>query len=176
MDKFFCTAALAILIISADNMSMHTDYDNRVGFLVHDVGRLIRYRFDARARSLGVTRPQWRVLLVLARDPGLNQAELADRIDVERITACRMVDRLVEANLVERRADPSDRRVWRLHLQPAAYEIVDEVTAIGKEIEEETMAPLAPEDRVHLIASLQRIRDGLRDDGRGKDDRRRNVA
>lgn len=157
-------------------MSMLTDHDNRVGFLVHDIGRLVRYTFDARARSLGVTRPQWRVLLVLARHPGLNQAELAEQLDVERITACRMVDRLVEAGLVERRADPRDRRVWRLHLQPAAVEIADHLTEIGKEIEEETLAPLSAEDRAHLIASLRLVRDGLRDSGRGKDDRRRSVA
>ena len=80
--------------------------------------RLVRRAFDARARAIGVTRPQWQVLSALRRHPGVNQGALADLLDVEPITVCRMVDRLQEAGLVERRPDPADRRSWRLHLLP----------------------------------------------------------
>ncbi|MBA3896767.1 MAG: MarR family transcriptional regulator, partial [Sphingomonadaceae bacterium] len=86
---------------------------SNIGFLLHDVARRYRARFDADARELGVTRQQWRTLLHLSFREGQTQAELADRLEVERITLCRMVDRLSEAGLVERRADPQDRRVWR---------------------------------------------------------------
>jgi len=68
-----------------------------VGFLVHDVARLMRYRFDFRARSLAVTRPQWRALFTIAVNEGMTQAALAERLDVERITLCRMIDRLADA-------------------------------------------------------------------------------
>ena len=133
-----------------------------IGFLMHDIARLIRYRFDARARDLGVTRPQWRVLLHLARSPGSTQTEIADFLDVEQITLCRMIDRLGEAGFVERRADPSDRRVRRLHLLTPAHDIVDRLAEIGAELEEEVLSPLAPEERAALARSLERVRDGLR--------------
>lgn len=155
-------------IVSADNISMLMD--GNIGFVVHDLARMIRYRFDARARNLGVTRPQWRALLHMARSPGLTQAELADLLEVERITLCRMIDRLAEAGLVERRADPSDRRVWRLHLLPAAHDIVDRLAAIGTELEDEVMAPLSTVERTALVDSLARVRDALRP--RAGDERR----
>ena len=71
--------------------------------------RLIRRAFDARARAIGVTRAQWQVLSALGRHPGINQGALADILDVDPITVCRMIDRLQDAALVERRADPADR-------------------------------------------------------------------
>nr|WP_089220185.1 MarR family transcriptional regulator [Sphingomonas laterariae] len=145
---------------------MATISTESVGFLLHDTARAFRYRFDARARDLGVTRQQWRALFHIARDEGLNQAELADRLEVERITLCRMVDRLAEAGLVERRSDPRDRRVWRLHLLPPAHAIVDRLTQIGLDMEQEAMAALGDEERDQLIDSLKRLREALREDGR----------
>ena len=87
-----------------------------IGVLVTDTARLLRRRFDARARRIGVSRAQWQVLIALARAQGINQAALAERLEVETITVGRMVDRLADAGLVERRADPADRRAWRLFL------------------------------------------------------------
>ena len=144
---------------------MHIDSDAWVALLMHDVSRMLRYRFDARARRVGVTRQQWRALFKLARSPGITQAELADLLEVERITLCRMIDRLAEASLVERRADPSDRRVWRLHLLPSAYAIVEELAELSAELEEEMLAPLTPEARSSLTASLLGIRNRLRGEG-----------
>jgi DNA-binding MarR family transcriptional regulator len=158
--------AIELVTVSADNVSMDTDRPDRIGFVMHDVARLIRQRFDARSRGLGVTRPQWRALLNLAREPGMTQAELAERVEVERITASRMVDRLMAAGFVERREDPADRRVWRLHLLPPARAIVDKLATIGAEIEAEALSHVTAEEARQLAASLARIRDGLREDSR----------
>ena len=87
-----------------------------LGFLISDVSRLMRRRFDERARQLGATRAQWRTLTMLSRNEGLNQGALADLLEVEPITLCRMIDRLEESGLVERRRDPADRRAWQLFL------------------------------------------------------------
>lgn len=162
---------LAIIIMSHDNVSMHTttietSTIESVGFLLHDTARVFRFRFDARARALGVTRQQWRALFHISREEGLNQAELADRLEVERITLCRMIDRLGDAGLVERRSDPNDRRVWRLHLLPPAHAIVERLSEIGAEMEQETIAALGEADRNHLIDSLKRLSEALREDGR----------
>lgn len=140
---------------------MLMDTQVSVGFLLHDLARRFRYRFDERAKDLGVTRTQWRTLLQLGRREGLTQSELADLLDVERITLCRMVDRLAEAGLVERRADPQDRRVWRLHLMPRAHAIVGQLTGIGADIEEEVLSTLEPGERIMLRETLTRLRQGF---------------
>lgn len=137
-----------------------------IGLLLHDTARAFRYRFDAMARELGVTRQQWRALYHISRHEGLNQAELADLLEVERITLCRMVDRLADAGLVERRADPKDRRVWRLHLLPPAHAIVDRLAEIGMELEREALSALSETERMQLVESLKRLREAVREDGR----------
>ena len=140
-----------------------------IAFLVHDVARLMRARFDGHARALGATRQQWRVLINLASlGEGPTQAELAERIDVEPITLCRMIDRLSEAGLVERRADPRDRRVRRLHLLPPAHQLVEKLSALAVELEDQALAVLPPAARIALRDNLIRLRDGLR---HGEDER-----
>ena len=130
---------------------------------MHDIARRSRYRFDARARSRGITRAQWRVLIMLSRVDGPTQSDLAEMLDVERITLCRMVDRLAEANMVERRADPSDRRVWRIHLTERAMPVVDELSTIANEMEEDMLEPLSPEQRALLTSLLSTVRDHMRE-------------
>lgn len=141
---------------------MHTDMSRRISFLMHDIARRSRYWFDTRARSRGITRAQWRVLISLARADGPTQSELAEVLDVERITLCRMVDRLAEAGLVERRADPSDRRVWRLYLTERATPLVDELSEIANEMEENMLQPLTAEQREVLTCLLSTVRDHIR--------------
>src|SRR5256885_16841150 len=83
-------------------------------FEIGEPAHALRKAFDRMAVGLGVTRAQWKVLFKLTRTPGLRQVELADMLDLEPITLCRIVDRLEEARLVERVRDPEDRRAWRL--------------------------------------------------------------
>ena len=135
-----------------------------IGVLVSDVTRLLRRRFDAQARSIGVSRAQWRVLIALARAEGINQAGLAERLDVETITVGRMVDRLEEAGLVERRADPADRRAWRLFLTPRAHPILAELQAVAVGVRAEMLAGLSADEEAALQGLLQRLRGNL--DGR----------
>lgn len=145
---------------------MHTNLTESIGLLLHDTARAFRYRFDARTRDVGVTRQQWRALYHISYNEGLTQAELADLLEVERITLCRMVDRLADAGLVERRSDPRDRRVWRLHLLPPASAILDRLTKIGAEMEQEALATLTETEIDQLMTSLKRLRQAIREDGR----------
>lgn len=141
---------------------MLTKLEDNVGFLLHDVARLYRARFDELARPLGVTRPQWRALLILSISPGMSQAALADRLEVERITLCRMVDRLEERELVERRADPNDRRVWRLHVTGKAQALVDKLSAIGRELETRVSECIGEEDTQILRDTLHQVQELLK--------------
>lgn len=109
------------------------DHSN-LGFLVNDVGRLYRRRFDEATRSFGVTGPQMRAILAIMMNPGINQGALAERLDVEPITTCRMVDRLEQAGLVERRRDPADRRAWQLHLTAASEAMRGKMKPLGEKV------------------------------------------
>lgn len=132
-----------------------------LGFLLSDSARLMRRRFDQYARAIGVTRPQWQVLFALSRLEGTNQGSLADHLEVEAITLCRMLDRLQEAGLVERRADPSDRRAWRLFLTAKARPLLDSMRAVGDRVLDEALAGLDSSGRDALADSLGRIRLNL---------------
>ncbi len=135
--------------------------DQLLGFLVNDVSRLMRTRFDSRARDLGLTRPQWRVLVFLARSEGINQSGLAEIIEVERMTLGRMIDRLEAANLVERRPDVSDRRVHRLYLSDKARPLLDEMVVLANELHDEALDGLSDDDRNTLRSLLTVIKNNL---------------
>ncbi|GGI76848.1 MarR family transcriptional regulator [Polymorphobacter multimanifer] len=129
--------------------------------LIGDSSRLLRRRFDARARTLGVSRAQWQVLFALSRVEGINQAGLAEALDVETITVGRMVDRLADADLVERRADPADRRAWRLFLRPRAHPILEALRTIGADVMAETLDGLSDAEQEQLAGLLLRVRSNL---------------
>ena len=129
--------------------------------ILSDSARLLRRRFDARARAHGVSRAQWQVLFALSRNEGINQAGLADYLEVETITLCRMIDRLQEAGLVERRADPSDRRAWRLYLTAAAHPLLETLRPLGAEVIEEALGGMEPAQRDALHAGLTALRANL---------------
>lgn len=107
--------------------------DENIATMLAQVSRLIRRHFDARARQIGVTRPQWQVLSLLNHHAGINQGGLAEILEVEPITAGRMIDRLQEAGLVERREDPADRRAWRLYLTERGSSQLDQLRPFARE-------------------------------------------
>lgn len=134
------------------------------GFQINDVARLLRREFDARARRMGVTRAQWHTLTILSRNQGCNQGTIAEIMEVEPITIARMIDRLEEGGLVERRRDPSDRRAWRIHLTEGAQPLLDQLRAIGGGLTEDALAGVSAAEREALSATLSRIRANLLND------------
>lgn len=112
---------------SRDGGNRLTDLQRDLLFLLHDLGRLLRVDADKRARAKGMTRAQWGILLWLERQPGISQKELAELLEVEPISVARLVDRLEGRGMVERRPDPKDRRIWRLHLCPPAHPELQEI-------------------------------------------------
>src|SRR5437763_11161460 len=109
-------------------------------FEIGETAHALRKGFDRLAVGLGVTRAQWKVLFRLTRTPGLRQVELAEMLDVEPITLCRIVDRREEAGLVERTRDPSDRRAWRLHVTAQAQPLIEKLKAVAAELVDEAFA------------------------------------
>ena len=115
-------------------------------FEISETAHALRKAFDRLAVGLGVTRAQWKVLFKLTRRPGLRQVELADLLDLEPITLCRIVDRLEEAELVERSRDPEDRRAWRLHVTAKAQPLIEKLQAVGAELVDQAFAGIDPKD------------------------------
>jgi len=100
------------------------DFERDLLFLLNDVARLLRVDADKRARAHGMTRAQWGILIWLERQPGISQKELSELLEVEPISVARLIDRLEARGMVERRPDPRDRRIWRLHLSPPAHAVL----------------------------------------------------
>ena len=128
-------------------------------FEISETAHAMRKAFDRRAVGLGVTRAQWKVLFRLTRQPGLRQIELADMLDIEPITLSRIVDRLEEAGLVERVADPADRRAWRLHVTARAQPLVEKLRAIADDMIAEAFAGIHPKDIEITRDVLARVRE-----------------
>ena len=134
-----------------------------IGAMLHDVARLIRRRFERRARQTGlpITRQQARALLHIARNEGLSQAAVATMLDIEPIALVRMLDRLHEEGLVDRHAHPTDRRVRTLWLTPLAWSVIDRVLALNAETREEACAGLTPGTREMMLRALGQMKGNL---------------
>ncbi|MEG3143797.1 MarR family transcriptional regulator [Sphingomonas sp. RT2P30] len=134
-----------------------------LAFLISDVSRLMRRRFDERARAIGVTRAQWRTLTTLSRHEGINQGGLAELLEVEPITLCRMIDRLAEAGLVERRPDPGDRRAWLIFLTDKARPLIAQLRARTDGMMELALSGVDDAERASVFEIIGRIRNNLND-------------
>jgi DNA-binding MarR family transcriptional regulator len=130
-------------------------------FEIGETAHALRKAFDRLAVGLGVTRAQWKVLFKLSRRPGMRQVELADLLEIEPITLCRIVDRLEEARLVERTRDPEDRRAWRLHVTREAQPLVAKLKAIGADLIDEAFADIDAGDLETARRVLEQIRENV---------------
>jgi MarR family transcriptional regulator for hemolysin len=131
-------------------------------FVISDVGRLLRTYADQKARHVGMTRAQWAVLLRLERHEGLKQSDLAEILDIQPITLTRLVDRLCDSGLIERRADPNDRRAKRLHLTEAARPLLDHIETQVEELGDTVLAGIDRDAGSTLLTQLERTRENLK--------------
>ena len=135
--------------------------DANLAWEIGETANAMRRFYDRRARHLGVTRAQWRVVAVLAREPGSKQIALAERLDMEPITLSRIIDKLEQADLVRRVADPTDRRAWRLELTDKACPLHAQLMTLAGEVLLDAFAGFAPEEIDQARALLARIRANL---------------
>src|SRR5215469_8309691 len=131
------------------------------GFLLHDVARLMRKRFEQNARALKLTRSQCQVLAHLARHEGIPQSGLADILEIEPITLTRILDRLEAGGLVERRPHPTDRRIRQLYLTAQAHPLLGEIFAIGAATRGEALDGVPEAERESLFETLATMKANL---------------
>ena len=132
------------------------------GFILNDVARLLRTYADYKAAQFGITRAQWAVLVRMERSEGLNQTELADMLDLQPITLTRLLDKLSDSGLIERRPDPGDRRAKRLFLTPAARPLLKRLAELGEETMTSTLAGIDPESIEKMVSQLALVKENLR--------------
>ena len=137
------------------------DSGAKLSFELHTAARLMRRNFDRRAREHELSRAPWEVLWVLAREQGLKQAELAERLDVAPISLGRQLDNLEQEGLVERRRDACDRRCFRIHLTDAAQPALKVLKALADQTRAAALAGLSKEEVEQLQNLLGRIRLNL---------------
>jgi DNA-binding MarR family transcriptional regulator len=142
-------------------MSPHPDPLRSIGFLITDVSHLMRRSFNRRVQDLGLTQAQWRAIAYLARSEGMNQAALAEHLEVQPITLARLVDRMQAAGWIERRTDPEDRRAVRLYLTDKCQPILAEMHDRAMSMFEEALLGVSVTARKHLLEALCKMKQNL---------------
>ncbi|MEM7056970.1 MAG: MarR family transcriptional regulator [Pseudomonadota bacterium] len=137
------------------------DPNANVGFLIHDVSRMMRAWFDERAQAMGLTRAQWRVLVHLAGREGLNQSGLADILELDTVTLGRHIDNLERDGWLERRPDPSDRRAWLLYLTDEARPTLDKMEDLASQTMATAMDGIDEVAQARFHQTLTRIKQNL---------------
>src|SRR6185437_851726 len=121
--------------------------------------RLLRNFIDHRAKSRGTTRAQWIVLFRLRQQEGLSQVDLADVLELQPISLVRLLDRLVEHGLLERRHDPKDRRANRLFLTASGRQLVDDLDSLRDAIATDVMHDMPATTVETTLHALRDIKD-----------------
>ena len=140
---------------------MASTEDLSFGYLLNDVTLLFRKHFDRRAVKFGLTRAQWRATKMLYHREGLRQTELAEFLEMEPIAVGRVIDRLQAAGFVERRADPKDRRAWRLYTTEQSRVIIDDMELIARELRKDATRGIDYAELEQALAVIGRIKDNL---------------
>jgi DNA-binding MarR family transcriptional regulator len=142
-------------------METNYDFDRSIGFMLFDTSRLMSTRFDQRAKGLGLTRAQCHVIVHLVRQEGMNQARLAELLELEPISLARCLDRMEQAGWIERRPDPTDRRARLLYMTEKAKPVFERILEVAYQVRQEALSGLAPSERDQLLDLLQRVRGNL---------------
>lgn len=137
------------------------NFEHSLGFVMGDVSRLMRRQFDRRVKDLKLTRAQWMFLYHLARSPGCSQSDLAERLQIERISVSRQAERLEKGGWISRMDHARDGRAYRLQLQPKAEDVVQQLAELAQQLREEYFAGLPAERREALIQDLLLVKSNL---------------
>lgn len=137
--------------------------DSNESLLIHDIARLFKKNFDRRVRSLGLTRSQWLAVATLRRHPGISQSQLADKLDVEPITAARTIDRLQKSGWIERRPDEKDRRINRIYLTSRVKDVVARMRTLALQTRNDALSGVEQKDHEMILRILKQIKTNLCD-------------
>ena len=135
--------------------------ERSLGFLFADISRLARTEFDRRVRDLGLTRAQWLFLYYLARQPGCTQSDLAELLQMEKITVSRQASRLEKAGWIQRCDNVEDARAYRLKLKPRAERVIVQLEVRADRLRNDYRNGIPRPRRTSLLADLTHIKANL---------------
>lgn len=145
------------------NLTSGYDFRERapLGYLVHEVARLLKRRFEDEARGHGITLPQWRALTQIAKNDCISQVALASTIDADPMTTSGILDRLEKRGLVVREPDPADSRVKLARLTDEGQVLFTVARSVGQAMYESALDGVTPDERKTVEAVLEKIRGNL---------------
>jgi len=126
---------------------------DRVWFRFMRLHQRLLMQMTGRIRKLGLSIPQFDLLSTLTEQEGISQSELAERLYVTKGNVSGLVDRLVQAGLVERRAIAGDRRSYAMHLTSEGRRLAEAGIATQRDFVASTLGKLKPDD----LAELDRL-------------------
>jgi DNA-binding MarR family transcriptional regulator len=141
---------------------MSLDFKRQLVAQLVESSRLLRNYIDQRAKTRGTTRAQWIVMYRLRQQEGLSQVDLAEMLELQPISLVRLLDRLVEHGLLERRHDPKDRRANRLFLTAKGRQLVDGLDSLRDEIATDVFQGLTDEAIQTSLATLREIKERIK--------------
>ncbi len=144
---------MSMLII----LKLMTRAHQSLGFLISDAARLMRRRFDRLTGETGLTRAQFQLLARVARSEGISQAGLADLLDMEPISVCRIIDRMEAGGWLTRKRDPNDRRAYQIYMTEAALPALDRMQAVADDVYADMLAGFSAKERESLMDLLARL-------------------
>ena len=148
---------------------MSLDLRRQLVAQLNESSRLLRNYIDHQAKERGTTRAQWIVLFRLRQQEGLSQVDLADVLELQPISLVRLLDRLVEHGLLERRHDPKDRRANRLFLTAKGRRLVDDLDGLADAIAIDVLGDV-PDNAVEAtLATLREIKERIKTSPRPHD-------
>ena len=132
-----------------------------VGYLIHEVARMMKRRFEDEARLHDITLPQWRTLSQIAVNEGVTQAQLAANVDVDPMTMSGILNRLEKRGLINRFPDPADSRAKLARLTAEGEALFETARAVGVVMYEAALEGVSKADQDVVIAVLSKMRDNL---------------
>ena len=144
-----------------DRLRGELDVEHTLGWLFHDIHRLLGKTFESHLPGLGVTRSQWRVLIALKREDGLTQTELADVTELEKAPLGKLLDKLESKGWVTRRDDPDDRRARRVYCTAKIDKHLTGIAEAARAMFAEALAGMRQDEVKDLIDRLQLIKRNL---------------
>jgi len=144
-----------------DRLRAQFDVEHTLGWLFHDIHRLLGKSFESNLPGIGLTRSQWRVLIALKREDGLTQTELADVTELEKAPLGKLLDKLETKGWITRRADLEDRRARRVYCTAKIEKHLKGIAHAGRAMFAEALTGMRENEVKDLIERLQRIKRNL---------------
>jgi MarR family transcriptional regulator for hemolysin len=136
-------------------------FEENIGLLIHDVGRLLRVLYDRQMASIGLTRSQWWLLTYLYFKDGINQKDLASLMDMEKAPLSRLLDRMEIKGWILRKNETKDRRIKNIYLSESVKPLIGSMRKKAAEYREDSLSVLSDEELNSLRNLLQTLKTDL---------------